>query len=254
MSRTTLILAVIYFFVVELVIITYSPRAKLLVPVAATISAAKPVVIEEEKIPDYSGEKIVYDVSMGGVKIGTSTFFHRELTKIGGIDAYLVEFTTKVVQINDTEKIWADTKEFLPLRIERDVRMWPKHEKIVESYDQALYTLDISKQSGKLQQAQRIIKQSPIHNAILLPYQVRRIDPLEPGWSMKVTLPTQEFKITLASIVELEVPAGKFKAFYFESSPKRFEIWISADDKRIPVKIRGSSGVNYTMALRSYSK
>jgi hypothetical protein len=254
MSRTTLILAVIYFFVVEFVIIAYSPRSKLLVPADATISTAKPIVIEEEKIPDYSGEKIVYDVSMGGVKIGTSTFFHQALTKIGGINAYQVVFTTKVVQINDVENIWADTKQFLPLRVERDVRMWPKHEKIVESYDQALYTLDISKQSGKLQQTQRIIKQSPIHNAILLPYQVRRIDPLEPGWSMKVTLPTQEFKITLASIVEVEVPAGKFKAFYFESSPKRFEIWISADERRIPIKIRGSSGLNYMMAMRSYSK
>jgi hypothetical protein len=191
---------------------------------------------------------------MGAFKIGTSTFFHQELTKIGGSDAYLVVFTTNAVQINDTEKIWADTKEFLPLRVERDVRMWPKHEKIIESYDQALHTLDISKQSGSARETKRITRQGPIHNAILLPYQVRRIEKLEPGWSMNVTLPTQEFKITLVSIEEVAVPAGKFKAFYFESSPKRFEIWISADDRRIPIKIRGSSGLNYIMAMRSYSK
>ena len=71
---------------------------------------------------------------------------------------------------------------------------------------------------------------------------------------MNVTLPTQEFKITLVSIEDVEVPAGTFKAFYFESEPKRFAIWISADDRRIPVKIRGSGGVNYTMAMRSYRK
>ena len=256
MPRTTFILAVIYFCVVEFVIISYSPPAKLLLPASATISAATPLplVVEEKKIPDYSGEKIVYDVKMGALKIGTSTFFHQELTKIGGIDAYLVVFTTKVAQINDTEKIWADTKEFLPLRVERDVRMWPKHENIIESYDQALHTLDIAKQAGSKHDTQRITRQGPIHNAILLPYQVRRIEPLDPGWSMKVTLPTQEFKITLVSIEEVEVPAGKFKAFYFESSPKRFEIWISADDRRIPIKIRGSNGLNYMMAMRSYSK
>jgi hypothetical protein len=254
MSRTTFILAVIYFFTVEFAIITYSPHAKLLIPTATKTSTAKPQISKEEIIPDYSGEKIVYDVSMGAFKIGTSTFFHQELTKLGASDAYLVVFATKVARMNDIEKIWADTKNFLPLRVERDVRMWPKYEKIVEIYDQALHTLDVAKQSGSSNQTRRIAREGPIHNAILLPYQVRRIDPLDPGWSMKVTLPTQEFKITLVSIEDVEVPAGKFKAFYFESSPKRFEIWISADDKRIPVKIRGSSGLNYIMAMRSYSK
>jgi hypothetical protein len=254
MSRTTFILAVVYFVLVEFVIILYSPHGKTLFWPAYQAPEVCPLVLPEKQAPDYVGEEIVYDVKMGSMKIGTSVFHHQERTDLAGVDAQLVVFTTDVIQINDTERIWADTKEFLPLRIERDVRMWPKYEQIIESYDQARHILDITKTAGGKQHSLRIVKQGPIHNAILLPYQVRRVDKMSLGWSMKVTLPTQEFEITLKSIEEVTVPAGTFKAFYFESDPRRFAIWISADDRRIPVKIRGSSGLNYTMLMRSYSK
>jgi hypothetical protein len=250
----TFILAVIYFLLVEFVIIAYSPHGKaFLVPAYKAVELI-PLVLPEKEAPSYVGETIVYDVKMGALKIGTSTFHHEKRAPYNDIDAQLVVFTTHAVQIKDTETIWADTKDFLPLHIDRDVKMWPKYEQITENYDQAVHTLDIVKIAGGKQETLRIVKQGPIHNAILLPYQVRRIPELAPGWSMKVTLPTQEFEITLKSIEEIKVPAGAFQAFYFESDPKRFEIWISADDRRIPVKIRGSSGLNYTMLMRSYSK
>jgi len=250
----TFILAAIYFLLVESVIMLYSPHGRTLLGPAYQVPEVCPLVLPEKQVPDYVGEEIVYDVKMGAMKIGTSVFHHQERTKLGGVDAQLVVFTTRVVQMNDTERIWADTKEFLPLYIERDVRMWPKYEQITESYDQARHILDITKTAGGKQQTSRIVKQGPIHNAILLPYQVRRVAKLAPGWSMKVTLPTQEFEITLKSLEEVTVPAGTFTAFYFESEPKRFAIWISADERRIPVKIKGSSGLNYMMLMRSYSK
>ncbi|MCU0650723.1 MAG: DUF3108 domain-containing protein [Candidatus Omnitrophica bacterium] len=254
MPRTTAILAIIYFFLVEAVIIMYSrPGAVSISPKQAAGKTA-PVFVEEKKAPDYSGEKIVYDVKMGGIKIGTSTFMHREKTILDGKQAHLVEFTTKVVKINDTETIWADTKDFLPMRIQRDVRMWPKYERITEDYDQVLYTIDITKTAGGSTEKKRIKKQGPIHNAILLPFQLRLLEDLRPGWSMKITLPQQDYQMTLKSLEDIEVPAGKFRSFYLESDPKRFSIWISADDKRIPLKIVGANGLNYTLSMRSYSK
>jgi hypothetical protein len=254
MSRLTFILMIVYFTLVESVIMLYAPRGQAFLFPAQRPPEVCPLALPEKRLPDYAGEEIVYDVKMGAVKIGTSVFHHQERTTLSGVDAQLIVFTTRAVQINDTETIWADTKEFLPLRVERDVRMWPKHERITEVYDQAAHVLDISRPSGGKQQTSRIVKQGPIHNAILLPYQVRRVDKLVPGWSMKVVLPTQEFEITLKSVEEVTVPAGTFTAYYFESVPERFAIWISADDRRIPVKIRGSSGLNYTMLMRSYNK
>ena len=254
MSRLTFLLAVVYFLLVELVIMMYSPGGHMLFAPGRTSVAVRRAAQPRPAVPDYSGETIVYDVKMGAVRIGTSTFRHERQERYGNVDTERVEFTTRVVKLNDTEKIWADARNFLPVRVERDIRMWPKYETIVESYDQARYSLDIVKTSSGRQQAQRIVKNGPIHNAILLPYQVRRVPALAPGWSMKVNLPTQEFTITLTSIEDVEVPAGAFKAYYFESEPKRFQIWVSADERRIPVKIKGSGGVNYTMQMRSYSK
>lgn len=255
MSRTTFILAVVLFVLVIFVIILYSPHGKTLF-LGGTYHAPKvsALVLPEKQVYDYSGEEIVYDVKMGSVKIGTSIFHHVERINLAGVDAQLVTFTTKAIQISDTEKIWADTKTFLPLRVERDVRMWPKYERITESYDQKSHVLDVTKLAAAKGQPLHIVKQGPIYNAILLPYQIRRVEDLALGWSMKVVLPTQEFKITLKSKKEVTVPAGTFQAFYFESEPKRFEIWISADERRIPIKIKGSSGLNYTMQMRSYSK
>ena len=254
MSRTTIILAVIYFFIVEFVIFCYSPRAVKYFSGEYRLPEVNPRIVAENKVsPDYSGEEIVYDVKMGSMKIGTSTFRHEGRMQLDGKTMERVVFVTKVVQVNDTETIWADPADFLPARVERDIMMWPKHEKIIEVYDQAGYTLDISKSNGQ-EAVIRIIRKSPIHNAILLPYHVRRVEKLEPGWSMNVVLPTQEFKINLVGTEEVQVPAGTFKAYYFESEPKRFSIWISADERRIPVKIKGSSGLNYTMLMRSYGK
>ncbi|MFA6384551.1 MAG: DUF3108 domain-containing protein [Candidatus Omnitrophota bacterium] len=252
MSKMTVILAAVYFALVEFAIILYSPHGKGFFPPAYRALEVGSFAVPEEQVPDYAGEEIVYDVKMGAVKIGTSVYHNLERTKLSGVDAQLVVFTTKVIQVNDTERIWADVKEFLPLRVERDIRTWPKYTRIVEIYDQSSHSLDITRPPGG--KSSRIVKEGPIHNAILLPYQVRRAEKLAPGWSMKVVLPTQEFDIKLKSIEKVTVPAGTFNAFYFESEPERFAIWISADDRRIPVKIRGSGGLNYTMLMRSYKK
>ncbi|HQJ15294.1 MAG TPA: DUF3108 domain-containing protein [Candidatus Omnitrophota bacterium] len=254
MSRLTFLLAIVYFLLVEIVLIMYSPQGNTFFWPAPAAPAIKRASGHLPKAPDYSGETITYDVKMGALKIGTSTFRHEGQEKYNDNDVQVVVFATRVVKLNDTETIWADSKSFLPVRVKRDIRMWPKYEQIEEVYDQARSTLDITKTVGARKYDQRIVKDGPIHNAILLPYQVRRVAELAPGWSIKVTLPTQEFRITLARIEDVEVPAGTFKSYYFESDPRRFEIWITADERRIPVKIKGSSGFNYMMLMSSYSK
>jgi hypothetical protein len=196
-----------------------------------------------------SGEKIVYDIKMGKLTVGESVFENFGRSPLAGKDAVRVVFRTRLPRFSDTETIYADVNGFLPLRVERDVAMWPKHEQIVEEYDQQAFRLTITKRSGK---PDVIEKTQPMHNAILLPYQVRCFGALEPGWRMPVNLPTQTFEITLKRIEEVRVPAGTFRAYYFESVPERFAIWVSADERRLPVKIRGSGGIGYTMVMKSF--
>jgi hypothetical protein len=200
------------------------------------------------------GEKIVYDVRLGRVSLGKARFHHLALTHFNNKQAHLFTFETKLAQFSDLEKIYSDAESFLPLKVERLVVMWPrKTEHITEEYDQSSYVLRISKRVNNREEKTVITRQSPIHNAILLPYHLRNIPGLSVGWSYQINLPTQQFEMKLVSIEDLKVPAGNFKAYRFESTPKKFEIWLSADERRIPLKIKGMGTIGYTMVMQEHS-
>ncbi len=199
------------------------------------------------------GEKIIYNVQLGKLNLGKAVFEHLPYTDLRGRKANLMTFETRLARFSDLERIYSDPQTFLPLRVERYVSTWPFPEKITEDYDQQNFTLVIKKLKNNKQQETVIRKDSVINNAILLPYYIRDIAKLELGYNLMAGLPTQEFIIELVAIEEVVVPAGKFMAYRFESRPKKFEIWISADERRIPVKINGTSGLGYTLALQEYS-
>lgn len=200
----------------------------------------------EPKPPaENSGGKITYSLKLNGIPIGSAIFLQREKD--------IITFETRVTQFHDLEKIYSDPKNSLPVKVERDIKTLTGREKITEIYDQRNFILTITKVKGKKTEKMVIRKKSPIHNAILLPFYVRLIPNLKPGWILQAQLPTQSFEIKLTAIEQISVPAGKFKCYRFSSVPKRFEIWITADERRIPVKIRGSDGIGYTMLMRAYN-
>lgn len=205
--------------------------------------------VDEPSVACRLGEKIRYEIKLGKLSVGESTFENRGRIPLQGRDAVRVVFQTRLPRFTDTETIYAHAQSFLPLRVERDVAMWPKRERIVEEYDQQAFRLSITKAGAR---TTVIEKSRSLHNAILLPYQVRCFGSLEPGWKMQVTLPTQEFEIELKRIEDVRVPAGVFRCYYFESTPERFAIWVSADERRLPVKIKGSGGIGYTMMMKSF--
>jgi hypothetical protein len=47
----------------------------------------------------------------------------------------------------------------------------------------------------------------------------------------------------------VEVPAGTFKAYHFESTPKQIDIWISQDERKIPLKMQGMGAIGYSLVL-----
>lgn len=208
---------------------------------------------KKPEFPELIGEKIVYDVKLGEINLGKARFNHLAKVQFNGRMVNLITFETKLARFRDMEKIYSDPETFLPLKVERDISVWPKAEKITEDYDQKNFMLTITKIQGKKQEQILFKRDGSIHNAILLPYYVRRTAKLEPGWILKVNLPTQQFEIKLVRMEDLKTPAGTFKSYYFQSTPRRFEIWISADERRIPLKIKGSGGIGYIMVMREYS-
>lgn len=192
-------------------------------------------------------EKIIYDIS----PIGYSDYQDFGLVPFSGSKANLVIFKTSVAGFDDTERIYSHAVSGLPLKVERDVSMWFHKENIVEDYSPSDNKVEITKfESGK-ETEKHIFKSDsgPINNGVLLPFSLRKVPNLKIGWSTEIRLP-EKFTVKLVSKEEIEVPAGKFKTLYFTSTPHKFDIWISDDDLRLPVKIRGDGVFSYTLSMK----
>jgi len=215
------------------------------------ISAFPPA--QDDPLRKYVGEKIKYQVKLGLFPVGEAEFNHVSVTELSGTQVHLMTFRTSLARFKDNETIYCLPVNLLPVRVERTIDFWPKKEKIVEEYDQSGFSLKITKQEGDRNTEQVIKRETVIHNAILLPYYVRTVRDLKEGWRMDVQLPTQRFVVLCVSLEDVKVPAGNFRAYHFTSDPPKFEIWISADEKRIPLKVKGTSAAGYTLLLTDYN-
>lgn len=204
--------------------------------------------------PRQSGERVVYEIYLGKVPLGRAVFTDLPDVSLGGRTSTVVSFETRLARFYDREKIYSDPATYLPLRIERFVTTWPTAETIIEEYDQNKFSVTITKKKGAKEERMVIKKNDVINNAIILPFFIRSTARLDIGYNFVARLPTREYTIRLVSKEEVEVPAGRFVAYKFESTPRQFEIWISDDQYRIPLKIKGSSGLGYTLAMREYHR
>ena len=198
---------------------------------------------------EHQGEKITYSIS----PFGNAEYNDLGLVDFNGQKLKLITFRTIVTGFDDLEKIYADPNTGLPIRVERYIS-WPfSKEHLVEEYPPGRNSLIIKKYiDNKMVEEHSFSAKGPIHNAILLPFYLRATRDLSVGWNFDVRLP-EEFKVTLVSIDEIYLPTGKFTAYHFSSSPHKFEIWISKDEKRIPLIIKGMGGLDYSMQMHSYS-
>lgn len=192
-------------------------------------------------------ETIFYNIS----PVGTSVYRDMGLLELRGKPARKVIFSTEVGGFKDTETIYSDPVTWYPFRVERDITMWLHEEDIVEEYNIPANKGAITKfQKGKkIEQYFLEAKGGPIHSAILLPFSLRKENNLKVGWSCNIRLP-DEYKVTLSSIEDITVPAGKFRAYHFTSVPSKFEIWITTDSLRLPVKIKGVGGIPYALVMQ----
>lgn len=203
--------------------------------------------------PTYVGEKITYDVKIGKVSLGKAQFNNLANVQMDGRLLGVMTMETKLTQFTDKERIYTDLETLLPIKVEREVTKLFNKEKITEDYDQNNFTVTIIKNNGLKGRKLVIKKTDPIHNALLLPYYVRRIPRLEVGRIIIANLPTRRLEIELDSIQDIKVPAGTFKAYHLKSTPKQIEIWISTDERRIPLKMQGTGLFSYSMVMNEYS-
>jgi hypothetical protein len=195
----------------------------------------------EAGIYDHTGEKIQYLIS----PLGRSEYNDLGLVDLKGIKVNLVTVKTRILFFDDTEKIYSDPDNLLPLKVER----------ITEEYDQNKFTVVIRKFQGEKVVNEQVIKTNgQIQNGILLPFKLRRLSlpDLKIGWSFTARFPA-EFKLVLVSMDEITTPAGKFQAYHFKSIPDKFEIWINKNNPQVPLKILGKGIFGCSLLMKNYS-
>ncbi len=204
-------------------------------------------------LPFHKGEELIYDIYYKKVKIGESVLIFHGERKIEGKDFYYITFSTKLPGFEDMEDIYADKETFLPFKILRYIRrMGAFCARITEEYDQEAFKVKIEKR-GRLPVSKRITieKDTPIQNAILLPYYYRTKPVMAENQEFKISFPTADFNIIFKGKETIRTVLGKYPAYVFTSIPEKFTFWLSADKKRIPLKIAGHSVGGYALVIRS---
>ncbi len=196
----------------------------------------------------YTGEKVVYAIS----PVGMAEYNDLGVVEFEGKKVGLVTFHTRATGFEDLEKIYSDLVTKRPIKVERNIAFPIGREYIVEDYVSQENTLIVTKFDGKKKVKEYIFKSDgPIYNGVILPFYLRTIPDLAVGSTFTFSFP-QKFTVNLVSIDEVSVPAGKFTAYHFISVPKKFEIWISNDKLRLPLKIYGLAGLNYKLLMKEY--
>ncbi len=191
-------------------------------------------------------ETIFYDIS----PIGSSVYQNFGPIEYRGKKASLTIFKTEAPGFKDKEVIFSDSDTSIPFFVQREISIFLHDESITEEYFPSEHYFKLTKfVGGKKVEESRIKGKGPIQNAVLVPFSLRNASRLAIEGTFKVILPG-EFTVKLISVEDVVVPAGKFRAYHFTSEPAKFEIWISADNLRLPVKIRGLGGIPYTLEMK----
>jgi hypothetical protein len=208
----------------------------------------------EVDINGYAGEYIQYLIKPAGKaeykNLGTVDF--------KGAKANLITLKSKILFIEVMEKIFYDPESLLPYKTERTTSgLWIKEYR-TEEYDQKKFTVVIKKFKGTKLLMEKIIKaDSPIQNVNLLLFYLRKQPNLRIGWHFTTNV-LEELKLLrvdlkLLSIGEVIVPAGKFQAYHFKSTPDKFEIWMNKNTPQVALKIRLKNVIDCFILMKGYS-
>lgn len=196
-------------------------------------------------------EKIVYKIKPLG---GRAEYMDYGVVDWNGQKVNKVIFHTRTVGFEDTETIYSRLEDFLPIRVERDILKLIGGEFITEDYDQEKYTeiLTKYKKRGGKKIRQEVFKaDGPIHNAVLMMFKAGQIFEFTVGWREVFWVPDR-FELTLASIDKIVIYDKTYEAYHFTSKPNMFELWISKDEPRIPLLIKGKGDFKYKFVLKEY--
>lgn len=198
-----------------------------------------------------NNEKIKFGVYSNGIKVGSGELIYQGQQKSDRGNVEHITLNISTFSLKDTENVYGTTDFSLPLKVERQIRLFGRDETILETYAQDKKSVLISKSvNGEFSATQTIKSDEELGNVLLLIYKLRNDRDIKTGKIYKVVLPTQTFHLTVKEIRKIKVPLGTFNAYFIDSTPSKYKIWLSSGEDRLPVRIQGlaAAGMFYLAA------
>lgn len=206
--------------------------------------------------PFRKGETIRFSVKQMAVKAGEATLVFEGDTYRNGQKYTLIVFTAKGFNFYDEERIFLDTKTFLPQIVMRDLNIFGSREQIREEYDQSLGTIKVTKMSEGRDPTSLIIeKKAPIDNIYGFIYRYRMQKDLVKDEKFELHLPTLDVNISGVKDVAFNAAGKKYQALLLQSIPSKYSIWMDKSKKHLPLRIGGAIGIaNTVMTMIEYKE
>ena len=210
-----------------------------------------------------SGERSVYDVKYGAMKVGTGVMEVRGIEQVRGRPAWHTVFSLKggipLYRVDDRLESWIDVQSFSSLRFHKENNEGRRHRvRTIELYPERNTYRDLR------DSVEQPAAEAPLDDASFL-YFVRTI-PLEVGqrYDFDRYFRPERNPVTLHVLrrERITVPAGTFETIVVRPIIKtkgifaeggNAEVWLTDDDRRLVVQLKAKvSFGSITMQMREH--
>lgn len=209
----------------------------------------------EISLASLGGEKITYNIKKLGIKAGEATLEFVGPVETAGQKFVLIIFRAMGMNFLDEEKIFADPETLLPQRIERNLNIFGKRERIVEYYTQNPPQVRVVKTvKGKI--SELVLRNTQaLDNIYCFIFRYRQNGTFQAGKNLNLNLPTQRVQIVMKGWQRIAAAGKNYEAYTLESQPAKYKVWFDASPRRIPLRIDGAVNLGPTsMIMREYEE
>lgn len=214
--------------------------------VSLLLAGPGPAAAQSGGFPFEPGETVTYAIKKLGVKVGEAILVFKGLEQHAGQNYYHIAFTARAMNFLDEEYIFVDPQSLYPVRVERNLNIFGKKERILEIYDQAKSEIRIVKTVKGKETQQTIRKNGAIDNIYCFLYRFRRETAIDQKGSFEMKLPTRDVVIEFVEQDELKAGGKTYQTLYLQSAPKEYKLWFDSGAKKVPLRIDGAMGIAST--------
>jgi hypothetical protein len=206
----------------------------------------------------FNGKTVLsYDVVSGGKKSGYVKWEYKGKDRLNdkAVDVLRVDSEAKILaffDLNSHETIYLDSKNYLPVRVERNLVFFGNKELIIEHYDQDKGLVEVAKSvNGKPLHLDRLKQNKPICHIMALLYFFPAAKGLTPGQKFDFNLPTAKVHVEVKSLTKIKIGAQEREAFFLVGTGgKRFNVWLDKE-KLVPLRLEFLFPVGSVAIVRS---